>query len=50
MKTRKTDYKYQNKYFVKDYDTQTAVYDRSVGQNNKTFNGVVVGSKVHTVK
>lgn len=50
MKTRKTNYKYQNKYFVKDYDTQTSVYDRSVGQSNKTFNGVVIGDKVHTVK
>ena len=37
MKTRKTNYKAENKYFVKEYDSQTSVYDRSVIEQNKTI-------------
>jgi len=50
MKTRQTDYKMQNKYFVREYNTQTEVYDRSVFENKTTFNGVVINNKVHIVK
>lgn len=50
MKTRKTKYKAENKYFVKEYDSQTSVYDRSVIEQNKTINTVTNGGKIHTVK
>jgi hypothetical protein len=50
MKIRNTNYKGENKYFVKEYDSQTKVYDSSVREQNKTINTVTHGGKVHTIK